>query len=281
MTNSATQILEGNIVSTDTQVVSERETPLELNGTAEYSIDSIEDLLVLLNRLYKTDEKILWFRGQADYSWGLSPGFFRTRGQVSESTLLMKFKQSASQLVMGAPRESFDWMFLMQHYGLPTRLLDWSESPLVGLYFAVENTLEYDKDGVLWIMNPMKLNLLSRIHNTDEDTFIPSFDDEVLESYTIENLKSGHRNLRLLPLAILAARNNPRIQAQLGVFTVHHTASEGIENIERQHAHFMKVRISREAKVNLKKQLSILGYSRFQIFPELASIADVIKESMS
>ncbi|WP_411705160.1 FRG domain-containing protein [Edaphovirga cremea] len=143
--------------------------PFVLDGGGEYEIRSIEDLLVLLNRLYAAEEKILWFRGQASYEWDLSPGFFRLNGNVSESTLLMKFKQSASQLIMGTPKESFDWMFLMQHYGLPTRLLDWSESPLVGLYFAVENTHRYGEDGALWIINPMKLNLLSRIQSENEE----------------------------------------------------------------------------------------------------------------
>jgi len=256
------------------------EEQIPLNGEQEYIVNTIEELLTILSKVYNSNEKVLWFRGQSGYSWDLSPGFFRKQSSISEATLLMKFKQSASQLISGTPNKSYDWMFLMQHYGLPTRLLDWSESPLVALYFAVENISHHSEDGALWLINPIKLNILSRIKSGKEDYFIPSFEDEIVNSYTLESIKGGNQNLDLLPVAILAARNNPRIQAQLGVFTIHHRASEKIENAGKNKDYFMKIRIPNAAKASLKKQLSILGYSRFQIFPELASIADVIKENM-
>jgi len=256
------------------------EESIPLNGGQEHTVNTIEELLTILSKVSNSNEKVLWFRGQSGFSWDLSPGFFRDNLKISESTLLMKFKQSASQLIVSKPEKSYDWMFLMQHYGLPTRLLDWSESPLVALYFAVENIIHHDKDGALWLMNPIKLNIISRIKSGSEEYFIPSFEDEIVNSYTIESIKSGNQNVELLPVAILAARNNPRIQAQLGVFTVHHTASEKIETANGARDHYLKIRIPSEAKPALKKQLSVLGYSRFQIFPELASIADVIKENM-
>ena len=50
------------------------------------------------------------------------------------------------------------WLTLMQHYGLPTRLLDWSESPLVALYFALSSDEDAKADAAVWVLNPMKLN---------------------------------------------------------------------------------------------------------------------------
>ncbi|MCB5383968.1 FRG domain-containing protein [Blautia glucerasea] len=55
------------------------------------------------------------------------------------------------------PYDRASWLTMMQHYGLPTRLLDWSESPLVALYFALSEKKD-DIDAAVWIMNPMKLN---------------------------------------------------------------------------------------------------------------------------
>jgi hypothetical protein len=55
------------------------------------------------------------------------------------------------------PDDYFGWLFLAQHYGLPTRLLDWSESPLVALYFAVTEGHE-DHDGCVWALWPGGLN---------------------------------------------------------------------------------------------------------------------------
>jgi hypothetical protein len=68
-------------------------------------------------------------------------------------------------------RSTFDWLCLMQHYELPTRLLDWTESPLVGLFFAVKDEKYESLDGRLFMLNAKRLNLGSsafrRAHASD------------------------------------------------------------------------------------------------------------------
>ena len=242
-------------------------------------INSIQDLLAKLEELHENQNQDIWYRGQASSEWPLKPYYLRLDGRQSESTLLKRFKQSAAMLIDKTPKQSFDWLFLMQHYGVPTRLLDWSESPLVALYFAVENIEKHgNEDGALWLLYPSELNKNAHIYNRDEDGYSPSFEDEELMNYSVESLKSNTR-VQLLPVATIATRNNARIQAQHGVFTIHHHENVAIEDIGDQ-THAVKLVIPKESKESLKKQLVLLGYSKFQLFPELSSIGDIIKESL-
>lgn len=238
----------------------------------EREIVSIQSLLEALDGDNVGYPGAVWYRGQSDSGWTLTPGYLRLKAPPSEATLLKRFKQSAAMLIDMPPRVAFDWMFLMQHYGVPTRLLDWSESPLVALYFALENK---DTDGALWLLRPSELNKNARIHNRDEEGYIPSFEDPELENYTVDSLAQNKR-IQLFPVATIATRNNPRIQAQLGVFTIHHLDNVPIESIGDS-GHVIKYVIPRAAKELLSKQLVLLGYSRFQLFPELASIGEIIK----
>jgi len=183
-------------------------------------------------------------------------------------------------LIDTAPKESFDWLFLMQHYGVPTRLLDWSESPLVALYFAVDSSSEhFDSDAALWVLFPTRLNKNANIHNKEEEDYIPSFEDPELQSYSINSLEANTR-LQLQPVATIATRNNPRIQAQLGVFTIHHNQTTPIEEVG-DGSHVVKITIPSASKAHIKKQLALLGYTKFQLFPELSSIGDIIKEGLA
>ncbi|MBN6717223.1 FRG domain-containing protein [Pseudomonas capsici] len=242
-------------------------------------ITSVQSLLEALNEDNDGYKGAIWYRGQANLDWPLLPGYVRLKSPPSEATLLKRFKQSAAMLIERHPGESFDWLFLMQHYGVPTRLLDWSESPLVGLYFAVEgHETRENCDAALWLLRPSELNKHAHINNKDEDGYIPSFDDQELENYSVDSLAQNKR-IQLLPVATIATRNNARIQAQLGVFTIHHHENIPIEKVGDS-SHVIQYKIPKEAKPLILKQLEMLGFGRFQMFPELASVGLIIKEGV-
>jgi len=246
----------------------------------ECEVQSIPELIEALERDHKDYKGALWFRGQAHNEWGLAPGYLRLNKPPSESTLLKRFKQSAAMLIERDPKDSFDWLFLMQHYGLPTRLLDWSESPLVALYFALEQNEKYpDIDAALWCLRPSELNKKANISDDNEEFFIPSFDDEELKNYSVEILASGPKRTRLLPIATIATRNNSRIQAQLGVFTIHHLDEIPIEKIGGGE-HVAKYNIPKQSRAQILNQLRLLGFSKFTMFPELASIGENLKREL-
>jgi FRG domain-containing protein len=105
----------------------------------------------------------LWFRGQSDAAWSLEPSAFRRAvptgsALYDETSMFYHFRLLRPDLSQ-SHQSTFDWLCVMQHFGLPTRLLDWSESVLVALFFAVADpTGEYAQDGRLYVLNAVRLN---------------------------------------------------------------------------------------------------------------------------
>lgn len=103
-----------------------------------------------------------WFRGHPDADWALTPTLYRdaapTRGiRVVEDEIRQEFIIRAPSLSAERPSNAWEWYFLMQHCGTPTRLLDWTEGALIALYFAVRNKLD-KADAAVWVLNPWDLN---------------------------------------------------------------------------------------------------------------------------
>ena len=236
----------------------------------EYSIESIEQLIAVLENF--KDQDIKWYRGQGNKNWQLMPNLLRKKATTSEKTIVNRFMQNASMLLGNKPTSYFDWLFLMQHYGVPTRLLDWSESPLVALFFAASSEMEHD--GALWILDPIKLNALANVKRDGELDFISSFEDKYLTTFTFQSMEEAP-HIEMKPLATIATRNNVRIQAQQGVFTIHQLDNTHIDALYNGQ-HVVKIIISKDSKKKILEDLKLLGFSRFQLFPELASIGELV-----
>lgn len=243
----------------------------------EKVITSIGSLIDILKEDIGNYDEDIWFRGEACFDWKLLPGLYRNNN-LSEEILLTRFKQSASMLINTNPNNNFDWLFLMQHYGVQTRLLDWSESALASLYFSISEDNHASKDASLWMLKPIELNKLAHIDDENKH-FIPSFDDDFLKSYDIQSLKVNPR-LKMNPIATIATRNNPRIQAQQGVFTIHHVEKKPLEEYCVINQQIFKYRIPKESKENLRRELALLSFNRFSLFPELSSIGLLLKDKI-
>lgn len=104
----------------------------------------------------------LWaFRGQSDSEWGLKTKFEREGEQhslntyfysVCESNVITNFKRQAGQYIQNLPdpQNTLDWLAIIQHYGGPTRLLDFTYSFYVATFFAIQNA---SSDSAVWSLN--------------------------------------------------------------------------------------------------------------------------------
>ena len=240
---------------------------MEISG----EITSVSDLLSALAEHVSSSS--YWYRGQSNESWTLLPGLAREPdGLNREWDLIAKFKQNASLLLTPVPRNDWEWLTIMQHHRVPTRLLDWTESPLVALYFAVAARDHYD--GGFWILEPTRLNRVSRI-TPDYDNYIPNFEDQLTESYSPSSLRA-ERMTKQEPIAVIGPRNTPRMQAQLGVFTVIHREPTAVEQVG-DGTHVRKWLVPNGAKKTLREQLSSLAINKFQLFPDLESLGELLK----
>jgi hypothetical protein len=214
----------------------------------------------------------IWFRGQSDATWKLEPKLLRTNTPPPESHLVSRFKQSAAYLLANPPSAEFDWLFLMQHHGVPTRLLDWSENALTAAYFACNQNL--DRPGTIWALLPCELNKRAN-YAPDFIHEIPAFDDDLLKNYLPSHLAS-EKKTRLNPIAGIAVRNSTRMHAQQGVFTISHRDNIRLDEVagSPEHDYLWRYDIPAASKPAIASQLRLIGISHFQLFPELGSIAE-------
>lgn len=242
---------------------------------ADTTVNSIGDMLTALNA-QAGSKQLRWFRGHARFEWSLVPSLARKEKYLkAESALIKRFIQNGTPFITTHPREEYEWMFLMQHHRALTRLLDWSESPLVALYFAVQEKKHYKRDGVVWCLNPVELNKAANL-SFDFGTEIPAFGrDKVVDSYLPTHVNEG--SSALSPIAIVGPRNTARMAAQLGVFTINHRIHTSIDAIGTG-SHVWRWRIPSASKKNILMELSHLGISALTLFPELDQVAELSKE---
>lgn len=124
-------------------------------------LDSIEKIFSITKDAKDNLGDGLWWRGQLDAQWELIPSAHRNKNKLYENGSLIKFMTMAATRQSGVVPNAEDyagWLSLARHHGLPTRLLDWSESPLIALWFATANFKKEKRDAKLYSLNGYKLN---------------------------------------------------------------------------------------------------------------------------
>ena len=124
--------------------------------TQEIRVNDWDDLL---ESLYRDDKNVSLnryrstyvYRGLESVNYDLSTSLRRLGQLHLEKHLLRNFIKYSQ--IDDANKSIWNWMAIAQHHGLPTRLLDWTYSPLVALHFATGNFEKFKEDGVVWALN--------------------------------------------------------------------------------------------------------------------------------
>ena len=221
-----------------------------------------------------------WFRGEPKSNTTLVPTLYREGLAPHENALLQTFRARGSGYHDVVPsREHTDqWLFLARHAGLPTRLLDWSEAALIGLFFALK-----EDSPVIWMLNPLELNALSYGRLDREFPLVWHDPDPIkhrLRNPAFENLRGAWENDKPgvpLPIAIHPTYVHPRLRSQRSCFTIHGKRKSGLDTLVSRSIlrRYVVDPASRQSMIN---ELALLGITDSVVFPDLDGLAAELKE---
>lgn len=232
----------------------------------------------------------LWFRGTGKASYTLAPSIHRhpqltTPEKVIdlETKIIDRFNQRAVPFLHNPLDRKNDWevLFFMQHYRIPTRLLDWSENPFIALYFALTSAhfeidnkkKEYNNDVAIWILDPVIWNRES-LKNFSYDKGVLSVEESFVNSY---KPRTPFGNIPQKPVAIFGTHNSSRIVSQRGVFTVFGKEIQPMEKtyIDEKFPQdcLIKLNFPKEKINSLLNSLTALGMTDSVVYPDLEGLS--------
>lgn len=235
----------------------------------------------------------IWFRGHSDQSYELDSGLSRvSKGSGErlniwqylhiEENLSQSFKAQASTFVK---EDYLGLLFIMQHYGLKTRLLDWTDSFSTALYFAF-NDWKYSEgtDACIWLLDPHALN-----HYLQNNSGVLTVDDiERIESarHLFEYL-NNKGELSNRSFAMYPSKNSPRLVSQNGFFTLQgnllKTLEEEIKEFcpEAEEKIIKKIILPNELVECIFEFLTINGVNHFTVYNDLESLCKSLNKDFS
>lgn len=263
---------------------------MPLPAIIEQTVNSFSDLLSKIET-FQDGRDFAWYRGSGDVSYSLVPTLARKKPKVSTNELNRIEKGIANSFAQRSPpfvdiNFANEWrtLFFMQHHGIPTRLLDWSESPFVGLYFALTSVRRGlngnpASDVALWMCDPVAWNRTALSHITFSGDIL----DEYCEEIKAYSPSSDIDQRAAIPIMIYGTHNSPRIVAQRGVFALFGKGTDGMEKVFTE-GNFPGESLQKLIipKVNVDQFLKSLhrkGFAESTIYPDLFGLSLEIKRS--
>nr|WP_283815882.1 FRG domain-containing protein [Bradyrhizobium sp. AUGA SZCCT0222] len=224
-------------------------------------------------------DSFLWYRGLPDQGYGLIPKLMRDGKAVDdvferERRLLTRFRQrSVAYWPAGYPQNDWEHLFAMQHFGFPTRLLDWSENLFVAAHFALNySPLKRSVETLpaIWCVDPIAWNRsMPVLSEYGESIHVLTTSDDEVDAYRPETTKRRNKS----PVAIFGTHNSQRIVAQRGTFMVWGNDARTLEEFANEtDGNLWKLAI-RGDRSELARDLAALGFGETMVFPELPALA--------
>lgn len=254
-----------------------------MNNWPEKKINTWNDFINIIHSLnLETDYLSHWaFRGQPNSEWTLKPGLARIlskykiqhlQGIKVETTLIREFESNYlhfNEVSIPNYKQNRELVYMsqLQHYGCPTRFLDWTESPYVAMYFAVST--DFENDSALFLFNQSILSERNNQINVRDQGYL-----------TIQEESSHIQTVQVLA-------NTLRSRAQQGIYTIaancdkdhyHLILNPLKELIINDKAPLLKLVIPKELKLEFLARLRKMNIKSDQLFPDIFGFAKSLKD---
>ncbi len=251
----------------------------------EHVVGSLTDFLSVTKAIGSASSTgTLWYRGASDSTHELLPRLYRDSRPARELVdieheMLAQFHARSRPYLEHEIQAPWGYVFLMQHYGVPTRLLDWSENAFVGLYFAlsVAESKGFPTDAAVWVLDACAWNA-STFPGMSSPGAALHANDPALRNFEPER---DLDQMATSAAAMHAQYNNPRITAQRGVFTVFgrekHPMEEIFDRSSFDDGVLARLRFPQASLEQLYSEVRLLGFRESMIYPDLSGLAIEIR----